>query len=138
MDQVTCLAGFHGRQTELGRRDIVANELGFIQSANLGMEEDRHVAVSQTGLPATGLGQISLDHLDIGMKLGQLRGIGRVFVCGDNFEIRIALEHRDQVLTDQAGRTGNEDLLAQFTRLSFPQGRKSPGGFKRIYASSGA
>ena len=110
MHQVASALRGDGVQQPLRGGQVVAGELVFDQSADLGMADNDGIGPAQRILPDAGLCHIGLDDLDVGVQVAKQIRVGAVFVDPDNGVLTALLQTRDQVLADQASSTGNGDL----------------------------
>ena len=110
MHEVATAASRHCVQQASCRHQIVAVELRFHQAADLGMADDDRVGAVQRLFPGARIRHVGLHHLDIRVKLAQDTDVGCVLVDSHNGVAAALFQAGDQILTDQAGRTGDNDL----------------------------
>ena len=105
----------------LGGSDVVAHKLSGVDSADLRVTVHQMRAADKLLLPGAGLCQVGVNDAQVGVETAKSLRVGRVFVDSDEFAEIPVLKPRNEVLSDQACRTCDDNLS---------RGHQSPEGWR--------
>ena len=100
-----------GAEQSFGGADIVSNELVRHEATDLCVSDDECGAAGQAVLPVIIGGDISLYHLDRRMIPSKDGRVRRMFVDPGDRRKTATYQARDEVLTDEASRTGDDNAF---------------------------
>lgn len=95
--------------------DIVALECTWRSTGDLRMQLDDTGRIDERGLPFTRFGEVGLNRDHLGMQPTQNAEIVRVLIYCDELRKTVRLQFNQQVLTDQTGSSGQNDLRVFFS-----------------------
>jgi hypothetical protein len=96
-----------------GGVDVVAHEVLPVVAADLGLQHDDGGPVGEVARPFARLGQVGVFHGDAGLHAAQHFQVGAVLV--EHHQVAVAARHQasHQVLANQPGAAGQDDLAVQ-------------------------
>ena len=102
-----------GVQNHLAGRYIVAHELAVVVAADLCLQHHHRIGVFEVLLPVARLGHIHQLDRDVWLDAAQHVYVVGMLVQHDDVAIAPVLQTGDQVLADQSGAAGEDDLFVQ-------------------------
>lgn len=94
----------------LRRGDVVVDERLLVEAADLRMADDEHVETFESPFPGAGPRQIGIDHVHVRVQLHERLVIHPMLVQADDPAELLRLQARNEILSEQAGRAGDDNL----------------------------
>ena len=114
----------HRGQDVLCSDNVVVDEFPLNQPADLCLVDHNGIGSGKGVRPGTVAGEIRFHNVNLGMQPTQHPRVGRMLVYPDEFDVRLFLQSRDEVLSDQSCGTRDHDFHVQISmRLKTRTGR---------------